>query len=212
MFGGRAGCFFAPPVIGAHGKALLGVDDPEARFTALYDRHYRSVLGYALLRAERQEAEDVASETFLIAWRQLERLPESPLPWLLGTARNLLRAQRRSGLRKRALAERLAELAPAGDVADQVAEREVALAALAGLSEQDVEAVVLASWYGLAPADAARLAGCSARAFTVRLYRARRRLSQALDLTSPIPCGTAPRPTLGSRPGVSQLEVSDERR
>ncbi|GAA3422626.1 sigma factor-like helix-turn-helix DNA-binding protein [Streptosporangium vulgare] len=83
--------------------------------------------------------------------------------------------------------ERLAELSSEGDVtervAEQVAEREAALAALAGLSEPDAEAVILASWYGLAPADAAKLAGCSTRAFTVRLYRARRRLSQALDLT-----------------------------
>ncbi|GAA2900993.1 RNA polymerase sigma factor [Streptosporangium fragile] len=159
------------------------MDDPKARFTALYDRHYRSVLGYALLRAERQAAEDIASETFLIAWRRFDRLPETPLPWLLGIARNLLREQRRSGLRRQALAERLAELTPAGDVAEQVAEREAALAALAGLSEPDAEAVILASWYGLAPADAAKLAGCSARAFTVRLYRARRRLARALDLT-----------------------------
>ncbi|MBB2910979.1 RNA polymerase sigma-70 factor (ECF subfamily) [Streptosporangium becharense] len=159
------------------------MDDPKARFTALYDRHYRSVFGYALLRAERQAAEDITSETFLIAWRQLERLPEEPLPWLLGIARNLLRAQRRWGLRRRTLVERLAELTPAGDVAEQVAERETALAALAGLSERDAEAVILASWYGLAPAEAAKLAGCSARAFTVRLHRARRRLAQALDPT-----------------------------
>ncbi|WP_433363803.1 RNA polymerase sigma factor [Streptosporangium sp. CA-115845] len=159
------------------------MDDPEARFTALYDRHYRSVLGYALLRAERQAAEDIASETFLIAWQQLERLPEAPLPWLLGIARNLLRKQWRSGLRRQALADRLADLSPEGDVAEQVTEREAALAALTGLSELDVEAVVLASWYGLTPAEAAKLVGCSARAFTVRLHRARRRLSQAFDFT-----------------------------
>ena len=38
-------------------------------------------------------AEDVASETFLIAWRRLADVPEQPLPWLLGVARNLLRQQ-----------------------------------------------------------------------------------------------------------------------
>nr|BFE82296.1 hypothetical protein GCM10020093_048970 [Planobispora longispora] len=75
------------------------MDDPEARFTALYDRHYRSVLGYALLRAERQAAEDVASETFLIAWRRLDGVPDQPLPWLLGVARNLLRKHHERGRR-----------------------------------------------------------------------------------------------------------------
>ncbi|MEU4547375.1 RNA polymerase sigma factor [Nonomuraea dietziae] len=160
------------------------MDDSEAQLTALYTRHYRSVLSYVLLRAEQQTAEDIASETFLIAWRKLDRVPEPPLPWLLGVARNLLRTQRRSRLRGQTLMERLAELAPAEDVAHQVAERQAALNALAGLSERDAEAVLLASWYGLSPAEAAKIAGCSARTFNVRLHRARRRLANALGLTA----------------------------
>src|SRR3954467_9363138 len=70
-----------------------GVNDPAERFTALYDRHYRSVLGYTLLRAGQDTAEDVTSETFLVAWRRLDDLPEPPLPWLLGVARKLLHKQ-----------------------------------------------------------------------------------------------------------------------
>jgi RNA polymerase sigma-70 factor, ECF subfamily len=69
------------------------VHDPDERFTALYDRHYRSVLGYTLLRAGQDAAEDVVSETFLVAWRRLDDLPDPPLPWLLGVARNLLHKQ-----------------------------------------------------------------------------------------------------------------------
>ncbi|MFD0891427.1 histidine kinase, partial [Streptosporangium algeriense] len=60
------------------------MDHPQQRFTELYDRHYRNVLGYALLRAERQAAEDVVSETFLITWRRLREVPDPALPWLLG--------------------------------------------------------------------------------------------------------------------------------
>ncbi|MER7206306.1 sigma-70 family RNA polymerase sigma factor [Streptosporangium sp. NPDC020072] len=159
------------------------MDHPQQRFTELYDRHYRNVLGYALLRADRQAAEDVVSETFLITWRRLREVPDPALPWLLGVARNLLRKQQDSGLRGRALAARLADLAPApeDDVAERVARREAALAALAELGENDVEALVLASWYGLTPAEAARVAGCTARTFNVRLHRARRRLAEALD-------------------------------
>ena len=37
------------------------------------------------------------------------------------------------------------------------------------------------TWHGLTIAEAVAVAGCSARAFTVRLYRARRRLSEALQ-------------------------------
>ncbi|GIH78840.1 RNA polymerase sigma factor [Planobispora longispora] len=158
------------------------MDDPEARFTALYDRHYRSVLGYALLRAERQAAEDVASETFLIAWRRLDGVPDQPLPWLLGVARNLLRKHHERGRRWVTPAERLAALTQENDVADEVSERRMALEALAVLPEHEVEAVILASWHGLGPAEAAKVAGCSARAFSVRLHRARRRLADAMNL------------------------------
>jgi RNA polymerase sigma factor (sigma-70 family) len=159
------------------------VDDPEERFTDLYDRHYRSVLGYALLRAERDVAEDVSSETFLVAWRRLGELPEPPLPWLLGVARNLLAKQRNSRHRRQALVDRIAALhreQVGGDVAEHVIDRETALAALSALPEQDVEAMVFATWYGLPPEQAAAVMGCSVRTYNVRLHRARKRLGQAL--------------------------------
>lgn len=43
--------------------------DPEAaeRFSSLYDRNYRRVYAYAVSRAGRQLAEEIASEVFLIA-------------------------------------------------------------------------------------------------------------------------------------------------
>jgi hypothetical protein len=114
------------------------VDDPEKRFTELYDEHHRRVLAYALAHVGRDTAEDVASETFLIAWRRLDDVPDTPLPWLLGVARNLLRRQRDGGNRRRALADRVAALTTpedlaAWDVADRVIERDSALAAIASL-------------------------------------------------------------------------------
>ncbi|SEG79720.1 RNA polymerase sigma-70 factor, ECF subfamily [Nonomuraea solani] len=168
------------------------MDDPEERFTDLYDRHYRSVLGYALLRAERDVAEDVSSETFLVAWRRLGDLPESPLPWLLGVARNLLAKQRDSRHRRQALVDRIAALTTSRDqeswdVAEHVIDRESAMAALSALPEQDVEAMVFATWYGLPPEQAAAVMGCSVRTYNVRLHRARKRLTQALRLGGAVP-------------------------
>ncbi|MFF4622304.1 RNA polymerase sigma factor [Nonomuraea jabiensis] len=163
------------------------MDDPEERFTDLYDRHYRSVLGYALLRAERDLAEDVSSETFLVAWRRLDDLPQPPLPWLLGVARNLLAKQRDSRHRRQALVDRIVALTTprdqvAWDVAEHVIDRETALAALSALPEHDVEAMIFATWYGLPPEQAASVVGCSVRTYNVRLHRARKRLTQALRL------------------------------
>ena len=69
------------------------MDDPLERFAGVYDQYYRNVLRYLLQHAEQGTAEDVASETFLIAWRRFPAIPDPPLPWLLGVARNLLRKQ-----------------------------------------------------------------------------------------------------------------------
>jgi DNA-directed RNA polymerase specialized sigma24 family protein len=53
------------------------MDDPLERFAGVYDQYYRNVMRYLLQHAEQGTAEDVASETFLIAWR---RAPPWPPP------------------------------------------------------------------------------------------------------------------------------------
>jgi DNA-directed RNA polymerase specialized sigma24 family protein len=47
-------------------------------------------LRYALQHADPGSAEDVASETLLIAWRRLAEVPQPPLPWLLAVALDAL--------------------------------------------------------------------------------------------------------------------------
>jgi RNA polymerase sigma-70 factor (ECF subfamily) len=175
------------------------VDDPLERFAGLYDQYYRNVLRYALQHAERVSAEDVASEAFLIAWRRLPDVPEPPLPWLLGVARNLLRKQAEDGRRRRLLADRMAAMTSAADVTawdagEHVVERATALQVLASLPERDVEALTLVTWHGLDAREAAAVLGCSPRAFTVQLHRARRRLIRALHAADPTQKLSAHRP------------------
>ncbi len=162
------------------------MDDPLKTFADLYDQYYRNVLRYALQHAEQGSAEDVASEAFLIAWRQLPSIPEPPLPWLLGVTRNLLRKQAGAGRRRRQLADRIAALTSpadllAWDAGEQVVDRTAALDVLASMTRRDVETLTLVTWHGLGIAEAAAVVGCTPRAFTVRLHRARLRLSRALD-------------------------------
>jgi len=149
---------------------------------------YRNVLRYALLHAEPGSAEDVTSEVFLIAWRQLPAVPEPALPWLLGVARNLLRKQADAGRRRRRLTGRIAALTTeadmtAWDTGEYVVERAAAIEALGSLADRDVEALTLVTWHGLDLQSAAAVVGCSPRAFTVRLHRARRRLARAVRAT-----------------------------
>jgi RNA polymerase sigma-70 factor (ECF subfamily) len=55
-----------------------------ARLDALFTSHAAEVFAFARRRASRSEADDVVSETFLVAWRRLDAVPDRPLPWLLG--------------------------------------------------------------------------------------------------------------------------------
>ncbi|GAA4608035.1 RNA polymerase sigma-70 factor (ECF subfamily) [Actinoplanes octamycinicus] len=155
--------------------------DDAQQFTALYAEHHRRVYAYAVARAGTALADEVVADTFLVAWRRFAQMPrDTPLPWLLGVARNVLRERYRTEERQRAIAaEMLAWVADAPDVADGVAERSALLTALAGLSESDREVLTLTAWDGLRPGDAARVVGCSTATFLVRLHRARTRLTRA---------------------------------
>jgi RNA polymerase sigma-70 factor, ECF subfamily len=71
----------------------------EARFTRLYELHLDAVRAYAWRRSQGL-ADEIVAETFLVAWRRLEAIPEDALPWLIGVARNV-RANLRRGDRRR---------------------------------------------------------------------------------------------------------------
>ncbi|SEG89664.1 RNA polymerase sigma-70 factor, ECF subfamily [Thermomonospora echinospora] len=159
------------------------MDDEAERFTAIYDACRQHVWAYAVSRAGRQIADEVVSETFTIAWRRLADVPESPLPWLLGVARNVLRDGHRAQARRAALEAESRAWAGRGedDIADKVAERLAVLRAMAALPEDDREILILIAWHGLTPREAARVVGCSAPALRVRLHRARKRLVRAVD-------------------------------
>ena len=157
-------------------------------FEVLYERHYGQVLAYAQRRVPASEAEDVAAETFLVLWRQRDRVPDSTLPWLYGVARHVVANRRRAARRRDALDSRVEveeSTAPtyALDPADEVAERDGVLVALSRLRPADAELLMLVAWEELDPSEAAASLGCSRAAFAIRLHRARRHLVKELDRT-----------------------------
>ena len=122
-------------------------------------------------------------------------MPADPLPWLLGVARKVLSNERRATSRRTALTERLSvPSAATQDPSDSVAGRIRALEALQQLGAWDREALMLMAWEQLDYASAAQVMDCPVSLFKVRLHRARRKLTQALDLTDP------PDALLASRP------------
>ncbi|GAA3472623.1 RNA polymerase sigma factor [Nonomuraea roseola] len=158
--------------------------DERERFTTMYDECRQRVWAYVVARAGRQVADEVVSETFAIAWRKLDQVPGNALPYLLGIARNVLRDSVREEARRESLARELREWV-VGDVADQVAERLGVLRAMARLTQDERELLILVAWQGLSSRDAARVVGCSVPAFKVRLHRARKRLQQEMEPTAP---------------------------
>jgi RNA polymerase sigma-70 factor (ECF subfamily) len=172
----------------------------EQRFDELYHAYFARVLAYALRRAPQEVAHDVVADTFLVAWRRLERLPDEPLPWLLAIARKTLANTRRGDRRRNLLfgaleARELTRHSQAGS--EPTFELGEIAVALEKLPEPDCELLQLIAWEGLTVVEAARVLGQSAATCRVRLHRARRRLARELGReTTPDPLITIPKEQL----------------
>jgi RNA polymerase sigma factor (sigma-70 family) len=154
-----------------------------ARFDALFSAHQRHVLAYARRRTQAwADAEDVAAETFSIAWRKFDSIPESdPLLWLYAVARRVLANHHRGRGRR----ERLAALLHVRDVATPLRAGDdvdgPAFAALASLSSSDQEILRLVAWEELGNQAIAAVLGITPNAVAIRLHRARARFAEALE-------------------------------
>ncbi|MCE1179886.1 MAG: hypothetical protein LWW86_12785 [Micrococcales bacterium] len=65
---------------------------PEERFTGLFQRTQLPLLAYAVRRvSDPAEAADVVAETFLVAWRRIDEVPEGgeARAWMYGVARRV---------------------------------------------------------------------------------------------------------------------------
>ena len=160
----------------------------EDRFQELYKQTRHDLLAFVRRRAASPEdAADVLAETYLVAWRTADALPDGDRArlWLFGVARNLLLKTARQARVRNALSERLAaELRATGsDHAAMIhhARRGELRAALAELSAQDREILTLSAWEGLSPREIATVIDSQASTVRVRLHRARKRLRRQLD-------------------------------
>jgi RNA polymerase sigma-70 factor, ECF subfamily len=150
----------------------------DAWFRAYGDR----VFAYLLHRTDRETAQDVLQEVFVIAFGKAPAVPDPPLGWLFATARRVL-ANRTRGLRRRdQLLTRLVREAESPAEDHDLAELKRAFAeTLAALPAADREVLTLGGWYGLTAAEAAQALDCSPGTYAVRLHRARKRLASHLE-------------------------------
>ena len=161
-----------------------GRDADHARWEALFTGYADLVYAYAARRVPIEDAPDVVAETFVVAGRRTDDVPEDALPWLYAVARNVMRNQRRAADRRAALRGKLSRTqTPPPEVPPELEEieaRDAVTVALSRLPTAEREALLLVVWEDLDAARGAQVLGCSPAAFSVRVHRAKRRLRSVL--------------------------------
>lgn len=153
----------------------------EARLETLFCDHFSAVRSYARRRAPESLVDDVVAETFLVAWRRIDDLPDEVRPWLLGVARKTLSTQLRSARRRTSLVEKLSAAEAPGAFSQVDGPDTGLIGALQRLSAADQEILALTAWEDLRPREAAIVLGVSPAWYRVRLHRAKRRLLRELE-------------------------------
>lgn len=154
-------------------------------FEGVFDRHYSTIFRFFRARAGLDAAEDLASETFLIAFRRrgsYDLTSPDAAPWLFGIAVNLLRShwrveekQQRAYVRVAAQPGEESRRAELGESNGHVA------GALLGLSEQDRDLIVLFAWAELSYEELAIALDLPVGTVRSRLSRVRARLRDRLS-------------------------------
>jgi RNA polymerase sigma-70 factor (ECF subfamily) len=155
-------------------------DITHAQFEDLFRRYSPEVHSY-LRRRVGDDADDLLSEVFIVAWERRRDLPggDKQRAWLYGVARNLILSGARNKARSRAATrEHTHSLRPTSDVESGTdATDRTVRAALKSLTDVDQELIMLTTWERLSVTDAATVMGLRPGAARVRLHRARQRLA-----------------------------------
>lgn len=157
------------------------------KFARIFDRHAPHIQRYLARRLGQQVADDLLAETFLAAFSKRERYDSSrpdARPWLYGIATNLVGQHRREEVRR----YRMPSVVPdVGDHADRVAAdvtaqamRSMLTGALAALSAEDRDVLLLVAWEQLSYVEIADALSIPVGTVRSRLNRARRKVREAL--------------------------------
>jgi RNA polymerase sigma factor (sigma-70 family) len=160
-------------------------------FAELFDRHARTVGGYAARRLGADTGEDILSETFLVAFarrKSFDTAWDSALPWLYGIASRLIkkhRAREAKHLRSSAASAARDEHISHGDLDMTIARLDAEISTrelaplIASLSEKDRETLLLYAWGDLTYEEIAIALGVPVGTVRSRINRVRTRLNPA---------------------------------
>lgn len=163
--------------------------DTPAAFAELFERHERVVGAFAARRVGSHGAEDVLSETMLVAFRRrgdFDLAWDSAKPWLLGIASRVIKAYRaqeaaqwRSFAASAASGGQVTDAAieAADDRADATAAVRALAPRIASLAPRDRETLLLYAWGDLTYEEIAIALGVPVGTIRSRLNRVRRKLA-----------------------------------
>lgn len=177
-----------PPDVTDEKLLAASLGTPE-RFAAIFDRYAAVVHGY-LSRRVGELADDLLSETFLLAFRGRAGYVRGRGPvraWLFGIATNLVRRHARDEERRyRAFSRAAGQVEPTTEL-DEIAGRVDAQAlrgeladALAALAGEDRDVLLLWTYPQLSYAEIAAALGIPVGTVRSRLHRARSRVRDRL--------------------------------
>jgi RNA polymerase sigma factor (sigma-70 family) len=156
--------------------------DPRS-FEVLFDHHFRAIFRFLQGRVGVQLAEDLASETFMVAFRRrrsYDRSRADARPWLYGIATNLLREHRRAEERHlRAYARMTDEYASVPGQTPEHLDPGLS-AALLELSHEERSLILLLAWADLTYEELAHALDVPVGTIRSRISRVRSRLSALL--------------------------------
>jgi RNA polymerase sigma-70 factor (ECF subfamily) len=159
-------------------------DDGDVRFARLYARCEAALRDYCRRRVAAEVVDDVVAETFLTAWRCLDRVPtgDAALLWVYGVAHRVIEHQWRSRARHRRLHDHLCALdprpVPGVDESAGLGDERLVLATLARLGSSDAEVLRLVAWEQLTLSEVAAVLQIEPGATRQRLHRARRNFAR----------------------------------
>ena len=160
-------------------------------FDEAFAREFDSLYGYLHRRLGNSAAEDLAADTFAIAYRRWQDLdPARPVrPWLYGIAANLVRHHSRRERRAlRAYARTgidtvLAEDETLVERLDAKTEFPVLAAALAELSVRERDVLLLHAWAELTDSEIAEALALPLGTVKSHLHRARQKVRNLMALS-----------------------------
>ena len=164
-------------------------------FAELFDRHARTVGGYAARRLGPDAGEDILSETFLVAFARRKSFDtswDSALPWLYGIASRLIwkhRANEAKHFRSSVESAHREEHISQGDLETTIARLDAEISTrelaprIAALSNKDRETLLLYAWGDLTYEEVAVALGVPVGTIRSRMNRVRTRLDPARAIT-----------------------------